>query len=137
MSQLAPVYSKFIPNFEFSIFTNFYYHIRAAVFVREVDILTVVPTLKKISQKRIADMRKNCVWLWDQYFKSMEKITQISLDIIEDRVFPHLARDYGYWNLRPRAVSFKIFTSSRIFEFVEFVRRLFFCRVKVHSFLHR
>lgn len=87
-----------------NFFFFFIFCCRAAVFVREVDVLTIVPTLRKISAKRIAEMQKNCIWLWERYFQTMEKITEMTLEVIEDRVFPHLARDYGHWNLPAREV---------------------------------
>lgn len=30
---------------------------------------------------------------------SVEKITETALEILADRVFPHLARDYTFWNI--------------------------------------
>ncbi|XP_051164279.1 exostosin-2 [Leptopilina boulardi] len=72
---------------------------RAAIFIREVDILMVVPTLKKISEKRIIELRNQVSWLYKKYFESMGTITETSLEILADRVFPHLARDYNFWNI--------------------------------------
>ncbi|KAG7202832.1 hypothetical protein KM043_009985 [Ampulex compressa] len=74
---------------------------RAAVFVREVDVLSVIPVLKKISPRRIAELHEHGTWLYEKYFKSMEKITETTLEILADRVFPHLARDYKFWNVPP------------------------------------
>ncbi|XP_015584930.1 exostosin-2 [Cephus cinctus] len=73
--------------------------IRAVIFIREVDILMVVPVLKKVSEKRVIELRAHGAWLYDRYFKSIEKITETTLEIIADRVFPHLARDSTYWNI--------------------------------------
>ncbi|CAK9822085.1 Ext2 [Anthophora retusa] len=50
---------------------------RAAIFVREVNILSVISVLKKVSQQRITELQE------------------------QDRVFPHLARDYTFWNIPP------------------------------------
>ncbi|XP_011301425.1 exostosin-2 [Fopius arisanus] len=72
---------------------------RAAVFIREVDILTLTSTLKSISPNRVEELRRQCYWLWRTYFSSMEKITTTMLDILSDRVFPHLSRDYNHWNV--------------------------------------
>lgn len=44
-------------------------------------------------------MQEQSVWLYERYFSSMEKITQTTLEILADRVFPHLTRDYIYWNI--------------------------------------
>ncbi|KYN07271.1 Exostosin-2 [Cyphomyrmex costatus] len=72
---------------------------KAAVFIREVDILLTVQLLKKISPQRIMDMQEQNAWLYNHYFSSMEKITETTLEILADRVFPHLTRDYTYWNV--------------------------------------
>ncbi|KAG5322625.1 EXT2 protein, partial [Pseudoatta argentina] len=72
---------------------------KAAVFIREVDILLTIQLLKKISPQRIMDMQEQNAWLYDRYFSSMEKITETTLEILADRVFPHLTRDYTYWNV--------------------------------------
>lgn len=74
---------------------------RAAIFIREVDILSIVTVLKKISLKRINELQNQVSWLYNRYFKSMEKITETTLEILSDRVFPHLTRDYTYWNVPP------------------------------------
>lgn len=84
---------------------NIYYLFRAAIFVREVDILSLTLVLKKISQKRIAELQEQGAWLYEKYFKSMEKITEATLEILADRVFPHLARDYTFWNIPPHKES--------------------------------
>lgn len=72
--------------------------------VREVDILDVVTALKKISPQRVIELREQGAWLYEQYFESMHKITETTLEIMSDRVFTHLARDYNYWNVPPHKV---------------------------------
>ncbi|XP_011872758.1 PREDICTED: exostosin-2 isoform X2 [Vollenhovia emeryi] len=72
---------------------------KAAVFIREVDVLLTVQLLKKISHQRIVEMQEQNAWLYDRYFSSMERITEITLEILADRVFPYLTRDYSYWNV--------------------------------------
>ncbi|KAH0952729.1 hypothetical protein HN011_009892 [Eciton burchellii] len=74
---------------------------KAAVFIREVDILLTVQLLKKISNQRIAELQEQNAWLYDRYFSSIERITETVLEIFADRVFPHLMRDYTYWNISP------------------------------------
>lgn len=71
---------------------------RAAIFIREVDILKTVKILKEISQKRIRELRSQGTWLFERYFKSIELVTKTTLEIISDRVFVHLAKNYLYWN---------------------------------------
>lgn len=72
---------------------------RAVIFIREVDILNVIQTLKNVSSKRIQELRRHCYWLWNKYFKDIGKIVNTSLEILANRVFPQLARDYYYWNV--------------------------------------
>ncbi|KAK0166479.1 hypothetical protein PV328_004899 [Microctonus aethiopoides] len=79
---------------------------RAAIFIREVDILTTYSTLKSISSKRIEELSQHGTWLWNKYFKSIEKITKTTFEILTDRVFPQLARDYNYWNIPAASTSF-------------------------------
>lgn len=79
--------------------------LRAAVFIREVDILLIIQSLKKISAQRIAEMQEQNALLYDRYFSSMGRITETVLEIFADRVFPHLTRDYTYWNVSPYKVS--------------------------------
>ncbi|XP_076166476.1 exostosin glycosyltransferase sotv [Ptiloglossa arizonensis] len=74
---------------------------RAAIFIREVDVLSMIPVLKKVSQQRITELQEQGAWLYEKYFKSMQKITVTTLEILADRVFPHLARNYIFWNVPP------------------------------------
>lgn len=67
--------------------------------MREVDILSMISVLKKVSLLRITEFQEQGAWLYEKYFKSMEKITETTLEILADRVFPHLARDYTFWNI--------------------------------------
>lgn len=82
--------------------------------MREVDILLTIELLKKISHQRIAEMQEQNAWLYDRYFSSMEKITETSLEILADRVFPHLTRDYTYWNIPPYKVGKKTDIKKRM-----------------------
>lgn len=72
---------------------------RAVIFIREVDILSLISVLKKISQERIIELQQQGAWLYEKYFKSMEKIIETTLELLADRVFPHLSRDYTFWNI--------------------------------------
>lgn len=71
---------------------------RAAIFIREVDILFTVNHLKKYSNQRIKELRNHGTWLYKKYFKSIKSITETALDILADRVFPYSAKDYHSWN---------------------------------------
>lgn len=58
-------------------------------------------------------MQEQNAWLYDRYFSSMEKITETTLEILADRVFPHLTRDYTYWNVPPYKVNIIIKIGKR------------------------
>jgi len=60
-------------------------------------------------------MQEQNAWLYDRYFSSMEKITETTLEILADRVFPYLTRDYSYWNVPSYKVNIIIETKNLIF----------------------
>ncbi|KAL3277943.1 hypothetical protein HHI36_013284 [Cryptolaemus montrouzieri] len=72
---------------------------RAAFFVMEDYLNTLVNVLKKTSDKRIIKMRENIKFLYDSYFSSMEKIALTTLDIMQDRIYSHWSKMYDDWNL--------------------------------------
>ncbi|RZC43062.1 exostosin-2, partial [Asbolus verrucosus] len=74
---------------------------RAAVFIMENYLHTLMDVLGKISPKRIRQMRETVRFLYDSYFSSVDKIAVTTLDVIQDRVYPHWSRIYDDWNLRP------------------------------------
>lgn len=76
------------------------------MFVREVDILSIISVLRKMSHQRITELQEQGAWLYEKYFNSMERITETTLEILADRVFPHLARDYTFWNVSPEKESY-------------------------------
>lgn len=78
---------------------------RAAVFVMEDYLNTVMDVLKKISEDRLKDMQKQVYFLYQQYFSNMRSIVETTLDVMQSRVYPHWARTYDDWNLRPDEVS--------------------------------
>lgn len=106
---------------------------RAAIFVREVDILIVIEILTKVSHKRITELRDHGAWLYTRYFKSMKAITKTTLEIIADRVFSHLARDSLFWNVPAHLV--RIYSSSFLdgLEIITIVRIVLF-RTERHIF---
>lgn len=77
---------------------------RAAIFVLEDYLNTLMDVLSGISQNRIIQMRKQVKFLYDKYFSSLKSIVETSLDIIQDRVFPQWGRMYDDWNVRPDEV---------------------------------
>ena len=74
---------------------------RAAVFIMENYLHTLMDVLGKISPKRIRQMRETIRFLYNSYFSSIDKIALTTLDIIQDRVYPHWSRIYDDWNLKP------------------------------------
>ncbi|XP_065224418.1 exostosin-2 [Planococcus citri] len=77
---------------------------RAALFILEDDLNSVIDLTKSISQNRIEEMSAQCVWLYSKYFSSMEAITNTTLDILNQRVFPQNALFYEDWNLRTNLI---------------------------------
>ena len=71
---------------------------RAAVFIKEVEISKLITVLKNISKQRIHELRNQGHWLYKKYLRSIKKITDTTIEIIMDRVFPHLAQNYLDWN---------------------------------------
>ncbi|XP_011502760.1 PREDICTED: exostosin-2 [Ceratosolen solmsi marchali] len=71
---------------------------RAAVFIREIDIQLSVEILKKYSLQRIKELQNHGSWLYNKYFQSIQLITETTLDIITDRIFPSSAKNYYFWN---------------------------------------
>ncbi|XP_026466226.1 exostosin-2-like [Ctenocephalides felis] len=74
---------------------------RAAIFIQEENILSVIEVLKAISDEAIIEKRDQVLWLYKKYFSSIEAMTNTVLDIINDRVFPQFAKNYRQWNLPP------------------------------------
>lgn len=78
---------------------------RAAVFVPEDNLTNLMTILKAISKEHVAEMAHQAKWFYDNYFSSMKQITMVTLDIINDRVFPLMSKTYEQWNMPPNAVS--------------------------------
>ncbi|KAK3099014.1 hypothetical protein FSP39_025286 [Pinctada imbricata] len=78
---------------------------RAAVIIREDNLHTVMDVLKSFTMERIYDMRRQVLFLWENYFSSMRAITMTTLHILNDRVFPYSGRKYEDWNVIPNKLS--------------------------------
>lgn len=72
---------------------------RAALVIPEAEISSLVDVVKDLSRKHIAELRAHVRYLYNRYFHSIEAITNTVLDILNQRVFPHLARPYEHWNI--------------------------------------
>lgn len=77
---------------------------RAAVFVMEEYLQGVMEVLRGLSEVKVAEMREQVRFLWGRYFRSLERIVETTLDVVQDRVYPHWTRTYDDWNLRPNEV---------------------------------
>lgn len=97
---------------------------RAAIFVMEDYLNTVMNIIKKISKEKTEEMQKQVKFLYDKYFSSLKAITDTTLDIIQDRVYPHWTKTYDDWNLRPEEVKLLFIAISRnnnLFEMILYV----------------
>lgn len=74
---------------------------RASILIREDELLDVVGILKGIPEARVAEMRSQALLIWERYFSSMAKIAMTTLEVVNDRLFPHVAKSYEDWNDLP------------------------------------
>lgn len=65
----------------------------------------MISLAKSVSSSRVREMSTQCLWLYEKYFSSVEAITNTTLDILNQRIFPENALFYEDWNLRRNAVS--------------------------------
>lgn len=77
---------------------------RAAIFIMEDYLSTLMEVLGSISQNRIKEMQKQIKFLYEKYFTGIKSVLETTLDIIQDRVYPHWGRTYDDWNLSPDEV---------------------------------
>lgn len=66
--------------------------------IRETNLHALVARLQAISAERVAELRAQVLWLHARYFSSLERVVHTALDQLNDRIFPHLARDQRAWN---------------------------------------
>ncbi|XP_076806265.1 exostosin-2-like [Clavelina lepadiformis] len=74
---------------------------RASIVLYENDLPKVIDKLKKISPFEIKRMSGQVNFFWREYFSSMSSIALTTLQIINDRVFPEVAKGYTDWNKAP------------------------------------
>ncbi|KAF7993770.1 hypothetical protein HCN44_010365 [Aphidius gifuensis] len=72
---------------------------RSAVFIREVDILSVVQRLQNISTMKAEKLKEQSLWIWNKYFKTIDLITKTTFEILFERIFGRLSKDYNDWNV--------------------------------------
>lgn len=78
---------------------------RAALFVLEENVHSVIDISKSVSESRVREMSSQTLWLYSKYFSSIEAITNTTLDILNQRVFPENTLFYEDWNMRTTFVS--------------------------------
>ena len=66
----------------------------------EHDANKIYNHLKNIPEKKYHEMRAQVKYVYDKYFKDLATITQTTLQIINDRVFPQQAKTYFDWNVQ-------------------------------------
>lgn len=77
---------------------------RAAIFIMEDFLHTLKHVINQISGDKIMEMRRQIQFLYKKYFKDLNSIVETTLDIIQDRVYPHWGRTYDDWNVAPENV---------------------------------
>lgn len=77
----------------------------ASIRVREVDLHKTVAVLREVTKEKRIELRRQGQWFYRQYFKSIRQLVTTSLDILNDRVFPHLAKTYLQWNIPQRTLN--------------------------------
>ncbi|XP_067013455.2 exostosin-2 [Anabrus simplex] len=80
---------------------------RAAIFIAEDDLGSLMDVLTSLSDDRVAELQRQVHWFYDRYLSSIKKITLTTLDILNDRVFPQHARTYEEWNMSPDPLATK------------------------------
>lgn len=74
---------------------------KAAIVVDERQLLQVVHMLRNLPEDQLLQMRLQTQFLWDAYFSSVETIVLTTLEIIRQRIHPHLANSRTAWNTHP------------------------------------
>ncbi|KAJ6637227.1 Exostosin-2 [Pseudolycoriella hygida] len=71
----------------------------ASVSIREADLHSIATVLTSVSQQKIDELRIQSRWLYQKYFRDVKQIVLTMLDELNDRVFPHLSKNYMNWNI--------------------------------------
>uniref|UniRef100_S4RMW3 N-acetylglucosaminyl-proteoglycan 4-beta-glucuronosyltransferase n=1 Tax=Petromyzon marinus TaxID=7757 RepID=S4RMW3_PETMA len=64
-------------------------------------LLQIPSVVRSIDHDKILALRQQTQMLWEAYFSSVERIVQTTLEIIQDRIFSHIARNKMLWNQSP------------------------------------
>ncbi|KAH1028394.1 exostosin-2 isoform X1 [Dendroctonus ponderosae] len=79
---------------------------RIAIFIMESHMSTLIDVIDELSNKKIMEMQKSVMFVYEKYFSSMEKIALTTLDIVQDRVYRHKGRTYDELNLLPSEINY-------------------------------
>uniref|UniRef100_A0A0V0GAA6 Exostosin-2 n=1 Tax=Triatoma dimidiata TaxID=72491 RepID=A0A0V0GAA6_TRIDM len=74
---------------------------RATIMLGEAHLGSILNVARSVTEDKRIKLREQCLWLYSRYFSSMEAITQTTLDILNDRVYPQNSMVYEDWNNPP------------------------------------
>lgn len=85
----------------------------AAITIREANLHSVAAVLQAVSPDRIDELQQQGRVLYTRYFADIKQIVRTTLDELNDRVFPHLAKNYLQWNIpvTPKSAQNPLFLS--------------------------
>lgn len=90
------------------IFVGFVFQIidwtLASISIRESDLHSLADVLT-VSPEKIDELQIQGRWLFQKYFRDVKQIVLTLLDELNDRVFPHLSKNYLNWNIPTNTVS--------------------------------
>ncbi|KAG6440777.1 exostosin-2 [Manduca sexta] len=72
---------------------------RIAMVIPEDNIRNLLKIVHSVSKERRGELYWQLRWVYEKYFASIEKITLTTLEIINEKVFPLVARMYEDWNM--------------------------------------
>jgi len=76
----------------------------ASFSIDERQLLQVPEILHAVTGPEVFRRRQQTQVIWETYLSSVQNIVLTSLNILQDRVHPHLARSAKLWNSRPGAL---------------------------------
>jgi glucuronyl/N-acetylglucosaminyl transferase EXT2 len=78
---------------------------RFSLRIHESDLPKVFDILYDVSQKRKVELRQQGDVIYRKYFSTLAAMTKTTLDILNDRIFSHHAKNYLDWNVFPNTRS--------------------------------
>lgn len=69
-----------------------------AILLYETQLDELMEVLHLISDARVTSMRKQVKFVYENYFSSIRKITEMTLRIVNDKVFPYAGKREDEWN---------------------------------------